>query len=312
MPRLLSLFCIGLMLFGTLAVVMPEDAEAKRFGGGRSFGSRSLFKSPAQKPGPSQSVNRQSATRQQQGAANPGMRRSPMGGLFGGLLAGTLLGSLFMGMPFGGFGMMDLLFIVLIFWIGMRVLGAMRGKQRQPSGHGSGMDSGPPSGGGQHQRAEQMWERFQGGQRSGHGPGPAARDLEDEPEDQKVETPEGFDAEEFLRGAKIVYTRLQTAWDNRDLDDIRQFCTEAVADEIARQAEDDPEPSKTEVLVLEARLLEAKRENGRTTATVYYEATLREDSAAQAPEQAREVWHFVRDETDGDSSWKLDGIQQVQ
>ena len=50
--------------------------------------------------------------------------------------------------------------------------------------------------------------------------------------------PADFNQEEFLRGAKMAYTRLQESWDRRDLDDIAQFATPAVLTELrAKYAE---------------------------------------------------------------------------
>jgi Tim44-like domain. len=49
-----------------------------------------------------------------------------------------------------------------------------------------------------------------------------------------------LDEQEFLTGAKALYTRLQASWDRRDIDDIRQFTSPEVHEEIARQATLDP------------------------------------------------------------------------
>ena len=54
--------------------------------------------------------------------------------------------------------------------------------------------------------------------------------------------PSDFDQEEFLRGAKMAYTRLQESWDRRDLDDIAQFATPAVVQELRAQRDEDPKP----------------------------------------------------------------------
>ena len=121
--------------------------------------------------------------------------------------------------------------------------------------------------------------------------------------------PVGFDTEEFLRGAKMAYTRLQTSWDKRDLNDIAQFTSPAVLQEVRAQAEADPDPSTTEVLLINAQLLSVAKEGGAERATVHFDVMLREDPKVQATSQVREVWHFMRSE---DASWKLDGIQQVE
>ena len=71
-------------------------------------------------------------------------------------------------------------------------------------------------------------------------------------------------------------------------------------------------PGKTEILLLEARLLEVKTIGNQTIATVLFDAMLREDSAAAPAEQVREAWHFSRYETGGGSHWVVEGIQQLE
>ena len=122
--------------------------------------------------------------------------------------------------------------------------------------------------------------------------------------------PAGFDTEEFLRGAKMAFTRLQKSWDERNLDDIAQFATPAVMQEITRQSQDGTPPGRTEILLLNAQLLDVRDEGGQQTASVFFDVLMRENPT-QDTTQVREVWHFVRP-LDNSASWKLDGIQQVE
>ena len=122
--------------------------------------------------------------------------------------------------------------------------------------------------------------------------------------------PDGFDAEEFLRGAKMAYTRLQNAWDKRDMDDIAQFTSSAVQHAVREQMEADPKPSNTELLLVNAQLLGVENEGNEQYAQVFFDVLMRESPDQQAPSTVREVWHFMRPVQGG--SWKLDGIQQVE
>ena len=125
-----------------------------------------------------------------------------------------------------------------------------------------------------------------------------------------VSVPQGFDVEEFLRGAKMAYNRLQQAWDKRDMADIAQFATQAVQEEVRRQMEADPTSGSTELLLVNAHLLGVENDGPDQYAQVFFDVLLREDPAQQAPTSVREVWHFVRPVAGG--MWKLDGIQQVE
>ena len=124
-----------------------------------------------------------------------------------------------------------------------------------------------------------------------------------------IPMPADFDAEEFLRGAKMAYNRLQAAWDNRDLNDIAQFASPAVMDAVRQQLAEETEPSKTEILLVNAQLLSVVNEDKEQRAQVYFDVLMRERPDQTTPSNVREIWHFVR-ELDG-GTWKLDGIQQV-
>jgi len=85
-----------------------------------------------------------------------------------------------------------------------------------------------------------------------------------------------------------------------------------VHEEIARQATLDPAPSLTEILMLEARVLEARSEGTETVISVLLDAMLREDGPSATAEQVREVWHIRRDESASPPQWTLEGIQQLE
>lgn len=282
---------IGLMTTG--------DADAKRFGGGRSFGGSKSFSKSYSKP---TSPQRQSGAGQQ-AAARPGSRFGGMGGLFGGLLAGTLLGSLFFGHPFAGGGMMDILLIGGLIFLLMKFF-----KGRRPATQAAGRTGGMGYGGAGPDVQSGPSQRSAG---AAAGWGGLSSQGSSAAQGPSIDVPAGFDEKEFLEGAKTLFTRMQTSWDARDIDDISQFATEAVVAEVRAQAQADPGPSRTEVLMVDARLLEAKVEGPATLATVFFDAFLREDDASGGSGQVREVWHFRKDDAVSGGMWLLDGIQQL-
>jgi len=129
---------------------------------------------------------------------------------------------------------------------------------------------------------------------------------------EEVSLPEGFDQEDFMKGAKTVYTRLQSSWDKRDLEDIRDFTSKEVWEEINRQAQEDPQPGKTEILRVNARLLEVSSSNSHTVASVLFDVMMRESKEQDMAKEVREIWHFSKDDKDPKSFWVLEGIQQVE
>ncbi|MEG6504497.1 Tim44 domain-containing protein [Nitratidesulfovibrio sp. 1201_IL3209] len=288
---------------------MTDLADAKRLGGGRSFGGSPSYQrsftptqpSPSSPAGPN--MNRQQQTQQPGPAAPqqaPRSRFGGFGGIMGGMLAGSLLGSLLFGGGFGGVGMVDMLLIALVAFMALKFFAARRGGGAPAPATGPAPDRG-------------MRRDADHGAQSGSGAGwdalrsaPAASAAA-QPASPGI--PEGFDTEDFLRGAKLAYTRLQSSWDRRDLDDIAQFTTPDILKEITRQAQEDPGPSRTEILYCNASVLSVAEEKGRTVATVFFDVLMREDAQADAPGQVREVWHFVRSDSE---MWRLDGIQQVE
>lgn len=296
---ILVLLCCSFML------TLSDDALAARLGGGSSFGSKPFMSTPAprpqqpafqSKPNPSQPQAQPAPA-----ASRPGGLFGGMGGLMGGLLAGTLIGSLLGGHGFAGGGFMDILLFGLVIFIGLKLFAAFRGSQRpaQAAAGAEGAQTAQPQAGMMREdSAATGWDALRGqGAAQAETPGP------------QIPMPPGFDADEFLRGAKMAYTRLQTAWDKRDMNDITQFTTEAVQQSVREQMAADPKPSTTEILLVNAQLLGVTNEGDEQYAQVFFDVLLRETPAQETPSSAREVWHFMRPITGG--NWKLDGIQQV-
>jgi predicted lipid-binding transport protein (Tim44 family) len=272
-----------ILSLGLILLTMPDLADARRMGGGGSFGSKPSYSKSYQKPAsPTSTPSQQAAP-----GASPMGGRGMFGGMLGGMLMGGLLGSLFFGGAFSGIGFMDILLIGGGLFLLMRFL-----RSRQPATQTAG---GPTQA---HDLNRDAWSNL--------------RTSEHQTSSAAPQYPAGFDADDFLKGAKAAYTRLQAAWDARDLSDLKQFTSAEVFAEIQDQAASDPNPGKTEILLLEASLLEVKTLGNQTIATVLFDTMLREDSATAPAEQVREAWHFSRYETGGGKHWVVEGIQQLE
>lgn len=231
--------------------------------------------------------------------------------MLGGLLAGSLLGSLLFGGGFNGGGFLDIILIGGLLFLAFKFFSRRRAATQgagQPNAGGFDSLRSTPGSDSTHQRTAAP--------QSGKGgfdwdalttPSSGQQPLyQDEPK-----KPAGFDEEEFLRGAKAAYTRLNNAWDKRDLSDIAQFSTPAFQKEIQQQAAEDKTPGNTEIMLVNASLLSVDTVGDEQIAQVYFNVLLREDPSQETPIDVREIWHFVRPAS-GDGTWKLDGIQQVE
>jgi predicted lipid-binding transport protein (Tim44 family) len=121
--------------------------------------------------------------------------------------------------------------------------------------------------------------------------------------------PADFDVDGFLRQAKLNFIRLQAANDRGDMEDIRQFCSPEMAAEIQMQFQERNQlAQETDVVQLDAALLDVSTEANRALASVRFSGLIREEANA-APETFSEVWHLSRP-IDGSRGWSIAGIQQ--
>lgn len=290
MRKIFTFLTVAMLSFGLTAF----DAEAKRFGGGKSIGKQREAVSPQATSKPAQP-----------GAAAPGQAAaggSKWMGPLAGLAAGGLLAALFMGGAFEGINMMDVLMLAAlmagIFFV-VRML-------RRPR---------------QEQSARPMQFSGAGSTAGSHGipPGPAAGVTTGNAEnatsvpsaDSKANIPADFKVEPFLRNAKTSFIRLQAANDAGDISDIREYTTPEMFAEISMQiSERGDQRQKTEVVTINADLLEVVTENDLAIASVRFNGQLREVPNT-LPEAFDEIWHVQKNLKDPESVWLLAGIQQV-
>ena len=117
-----------------------------------------------------------------------------------------------------------------------------------------------------------------------------------------------FDLEDFLKGARILFARLQESFDRRDFEDMALFATPEVVEEMRDQAEQEGVSTKTEILLVKASLISLNVEDAQEVAEVFFDVLLREGNAP-SPLQVKEIWYFVHPAEGG--FWQLDGIRQV-
>ena len=260
-----------------------SDADAKRFGGGSSFGGRSAYSTPYQRSAlpPSRSPGQQQATAQNQAARQGMANRGGLMGMLGGLALGGLLGSLFFGGAFEHLNFMDMLIFAGLAYLLYKLFAAKAGRpayQRNAYDDKSHAITGNPAG-------FNTDILFNKDKLSSAG--------QDSNVNNAIAVPVGFDQAAFLAGAKRAYTTLQKAWDDRDLAEIRGLTTDKVFAEIQSQLQASTAENHTDLLKLNAELLEVREIGVELEAVVLFDAIMREDINAQT-EQVKEVWHFVK------------------
>lgn len=271
---LISLFAFFIS-FG-LAV---QDAEARRLGGSKSFGM--------QRSAPARQAAAPASQPQQPGGAPMGAPKRSWLGPIAGLAAGLGLAALFSHLGLGE-GMANLLMLALLAMAAVTLFRLFT-RRSAPAIQYAGL---PPS-------------AMNPGSPAAFGSTPAA--LSDSASVQAF--PPGFDAEAFAREAKLNFIRLQAAFDAGNLDDLRAFTSPEVFAEVRMQlAEREAETQTTDVVTLNAAVLEAVDEGNHHIVSVRFTGLVRE-AADQAPMPLDEVWHLTKP-VSGPGGWVIAGIQQ--
>ncbi len=127
--------------------------------------------------------------------------------------------------------------------------------------------------------------------------------------------PEGFDSLGFLAAAKTNFVALQVAWDQSNIAALRAMMTDAMLKEIQaqlaeRELQPGANPNRTDVVMLEARLLGIEETSDEYLASVEFSGMIREEPSA-GPSPFREVWNMSKP-VQGNRGWLVAGVQALQ
>ncbi len=280
-------------LFSLFALVLTagfviDDAEARRLGGGRSTGMQR--QAAPDKPATPPAAQQAAPATNPAAAAGARKPMSPWFGALAGLAAGLGLAYLF-GEQLGTILMIMLLAVAGIAVVGLLARAFLKPRaQTAPGGMqfahlGNETVSAPP-------------------------PSQSGVALPDFRSQFAPRIPAGFNADAFLREAKKSFLALQEANDRGNVEGIRDLVTDEMFDHLKRDiAERGAARQATDVVSLEARLLELVTESGMHWASIRFSGLIREEAGA-APQAFEEIWNLQKPER-GDGGWMLAGIQQV-
>ncbi|MDR7377351.1 putative lipid-binding transport protein (Tim44 family) [Rhodoferax ferrireducens] len=322
----------AIVLAATIALGAGFDAEAaRRMGGGKSIGQQSSNvtqrqAAPAAPAAPAQNANN-TAPKPATAAPAAAAPKRPWGAMLGGLAAGLglawLANSLGLGAAMGQF-----MLIALVVLVGMVLFSWFMRSRR---------NAGAPSSG-------NSPFAFQGASPAAPATAPAyrvenvgndasARPFERSnslPLDGAVSgsmigsalagaqgwgVPAGFDSEGFLKAAKNNFITLQSAWDRSDISSLRAMMTDTMLGEIQsqlneRETHTGGQVNKTDVVMLEAKLLGIEDLGNDYMASVEFSGMIREEPSA-GPSPFREVWNMTKPKNGG-SGWLVAGVQALQ
>ncbi len=304
-------FLITLMVAVSALSVTVSEAQAKRMGGGGSFGKQS------------QNVSRQSAAPAQNQAAptmakpatpantpaTPAKPASPWKGILGGALLGLGLGALLSHFGLGGAmaSMISTLLMVALLAAAAFFIYRMLTRKRDGNAYAkSGLQPAYAGGNTPAFRTPEIGSRLEPTslQSSSLASGSAVT------ENAQWGVPADFDTAGFLRHSKTYFIRLQAAWDRADVNDLREFTAPELYAEMKQQLlERGASANHTDVVTLDAQLLGIETIGNEYLASVKFSGMIRESENAPA-EPFNEVWNLSKP-VSGAGGWILAGIQQV-
>jgi predicted lipid-binding transport protein (Tim44 family) len=308
------------VLVAFIGFSLAMDVDARRMGGGRSIGKQREMVNPNQNMQRSQqpAQQQQAAPAQQQKAApatTPPAQPSGFSrwlGPLAGLAIGAGLASLFLNNGMGGALLGILLLAALAFGAVMLFRLIRGGGQARERLRYAGADpyarrepaSDP------YVRREPTSSPAAFTPASGAAPHSVAAATQGSyAASGAASAPADFDAEQFLRHARKHFVELQSAHDRRDLGQIRDFLTP----ELYRDIEADVrasgnKPQHTDIVTLNAEVLDVTTEKDTYIVSVRFSGLIREEPGAE-PQPFSEIWHLEKP-VNGRSGWLVSGIQQ--
>ena len=284
MKKILMAMFLSVMALGLTA----GDAEAKRLGGGKTSGMQRQAVQPAPTR-PTQQAAPASTGSTATAAAPKRSWMGPIAGLAAGLGLAALFSHLGLGAEMANIVMIGLLLMAALFVFRM-LFRRKAAPEQSPGMQYAGAGNVPNS------MPRPATEMPFGASSSAAAPVAASA------------IPADFDADAFLRVAKLNFVRLQAANDAKNIDDIREFTSPEMFAEIRMQmTERGDAAQQTDVVRLDAELLEVVTEGDRHVVSVRFSGLIREEADGPAL-PFDEVWHLSKSVA-GDKGWVVAGIQ---
>ncbi|MEI2416273.1 Tim44-like domain-containing protein [Orrella sp. JC864] len=320
-------FCAAALLAitGTAMLVVTFDAEARRMGGGGSYGRQSTNVMNQRQATPPAAPSAGATTAQRSAAAPAAAAGTaaaagaatrstasrwfgPIAGIAAGLGLAALLSHMGLGAAFAEF-MASLLLIGLVVFAVLFLIRRLRGGAARPAMQGAGQGGAFDRGG---QSQQPIWrESLKPAAPAAAAPAAAAAAATPSAaaaeSDQNWFIPGNFDTPQFLAKAKEHFVQIQKLWDSGDTQALGEYLTEDLVAELRPQLAQRSGTSHTDVVLLNAELLGIEKVSDGHLASVRFSGMLREDPQAEAF-RFEEVWNLFKPDNGG---WLLAGIQQI-
>lgn len=304
-------YVLALTIAAAAMSVMVSTAEAKRLGGGGSFGRQSQNVTRQAAPAQARPAPAPAAPAAAPGSVTPPKPASPWRGILGGALLGLGLGALFSHFGLGGaLGSIigSVLMIALLGLAAMFIYRMFRRKTDDGAMSRTAFAGGPNNFNAPTAPTPEIGSRL-----------PVSLEKKSDIDAAALSgativapwgVPVDFDVQGFLRIAKTNFIRLQAAWDKGDINDIREFTTSEMFAEFRLELQErGTATNHTDVVSLDADMLGIETVGDHYSASVKFSGMIKEsENEAAAP--FAEVWNLSKP-TNGSMGWTLAGIQQL-
>lgn len=328
--RLSRLMAVAVIAVSSFAMLTASfEAEARRMGGGKSFGRQSsniTQQRQAVQP-PAANANRTAGTPAAANAARGGAAAAapksgfsrflgPIAGIAAGLGIAALLSSLGMG---GALleALSSMLLIGLVIAAVVFVVRRFRGGAQRPAtqaaGQGNGMfrqaepqrpvNSAPAA------AQNHNFDAAPAASATAASAVMASAEPQEpvQPIDPSWFIPADFDITNFLKNAKEQFRDIQARWDQGNPAALTDYLTDDLLKELTPEILAREGSQQTQIVLLNAELLGIEKVADGHLASVRYSGMLREEQDAEAF-SFEEVWNLYK--ADG-AGWLLAGIQQI-
>jgi predicted lipid-binding transport protein (Tim44 family) len=272
---------------------MSLDANAKRFGGGKSFGAAQT--NQTSQMAPSSAAGGAAATAGAAGAAGAAAKAGGASrwlGPLAGIAAGGLLASMFMGGGFEGMQIFDILIMAVIAFLVFRFIAARRRKQQEHLA---------PAGAPMQREAFEQKPAAMGSIFGGSAAPVAARPV--------INAPAWFNEKNFIEAARNHFQSLQQHWDANEMDKISEFVTPQLLEFLKRERAELGEGfQSTYIDNLPVQLDGVDDRADKTIATLTFSGVSKTSRFDQG-EVFSESWNMERPQGEN-QPWLVAGIRQ--
>lgn len=324
--RLSRFMAVAVIAVSTLTMLGASfDAEARRMGGGKSFGRQSsnvTQQRQAVQP-PAANTTRSATTPSTANAARGGAAAAPKSGFsrflgpIAGIAAGLGIAALLSSLGLAGpllEALSSMLLIGLVVFAVIFLVRRLRGGAKpaaQTAGNATPMyrESTP-----QMPASSAPASAPAQAQNTSFNAAPAASAATSVSSAEPVQQidpswfiPDDFDIMSFLSNAKQQFRQIQELWDQGNPAALRDVLTDDLLKELTPEILAREGAQNTQIVLLNAELLGIEKVAGGHLASVRYSGMLREEANAEAF-SFEEVWNLYKAD---DAGWLLAGIQQI-